>query len=293
MDAGSRPHAPGTPLAVTAAGACVLRAGDDTMAAVVPFLRTPKTRKFMGKQDRMAVIAAGRALAEARLGTEPLRSRTGFYIAVGYIPFERPDIEMLARHSVEAGAFSMARFSGEGIHRVNPLLTFRCLPNMPMFHVSSNFGLQGGYFVTYPGVGQLYVALEEAVCALEGGEIDCALVGGVADQENFLVDYGLRRAPPHEGARAVDAAAFIVIEREADAVARGATPRLRLATLDVAYTAQGGAIHEEDGGGERGDYLGPASLPAALAEAVARGASLHHRVATRDGFRAASSWEAA
>ncbi|APV50707.1 hypothetical protein BWI17_14045 [Betaproteobacteria bacterium GR16-43] len=268
------------------------RDGDDTMSAVVPFLRVPKTRKFMGKQDRMAVIAAGRALAGVDLPAEA-RIRTGFYLAVGFIPFERPEIETLAEHSAEAGAFSMARFSGEAIHRVNPLLTFRCLPNMPMFHVSANFGVMGGYLVTYPGAGQLYVALQEAACALEAGEIDRALVGGVADQDNFLVEFGLRRSPPCDGARPVDAAAFVLLEREADARARGVTPGLRLTALDVAYNPREEATHEETPNAGGHDYFGPASLPMALTEAFRERRSLRHRVTTRDGFDAASTWEAA
>ena len=54
----------------------------------------------------------------------------------------------------------------EAFAALNPLLTFRCLSNMPAFHVSVNFDVQGPYFVTYPGAGQLYLALEEAVDAL-------------------------------------------------------------------------------------------------------------------------------
>ena len=87
----------------------------------------------------------------------------------------------------------MRRFATEGYLAPNPLLTFRCLPNMPAFHVSINFDLQGPYLVTYPGAGQLYAALEEARVALETGAIDVALVGGVAHQRNFLVEHHVRR----------------------------------------------------------------------------------------------------
>lgn len=52
-------------------------------------------------------------------------------MCVGFIPFERTDIETIAQHSTQDGTFSMARFSTEGMAQVNPLLTFRCLPNMP------------------------------------------------------------------------------------------------------------------------------------------------------------------
>ena len=148
------------------------------------FLANRKNRKFMGRQDDLAVVAAGRALGSlARVDPE----RTGLYLVVGYIPFEESDIESLVASSIVEGRFSMAAFSTKGLDAVNPLLTFRTLPNMPAFHVSMNFDVQGPYWVGYPGAGQFYLALEEAVAALESGSIDRAVVGGVADQSNFLV----------------------------------------------------------------------------------------------------------
>src|SRR4029078_7528726 len=131
-----------------------------------PFLRQRKLRKFMGRQDDLAVIAAGLALQSAsRAGR--LAERCGLYLAVGYIPFEEQDITQLLEASVEEGRFSMRRFATDGLNAISPLLTFRVLPNMPAFHVSLNFDVQGPYFVGYPGVGQLYGALEEAAAALE------------------------------------------------------------------------------------------------------------------------------
>ena len=60
-----------------------------------PFVKTRKLRKFMGPQDELAVVAAGRALQSASLSA-PLGERCGLYLAVGYIPFERADMERLS-----------------------------------------------------------------------------------------------------------------------------------------------------------------------------------------------------
>lgn len=180
-----------------------------------PFLKSRKSRKYMGLQDDMAVVAAGRALEAAGL-TAPLGPRVGLYLAVGHIPFEEKDIVPVLEASLdEAGDFDIGRFSRVGYPRANPLLTFRCLPNMPAFHVSVNFGIEGPYFVTYPGLAAFYDALEEATIALGRGRIDVALVGGVAHQENFLVRHhfarGLDASAPKE--ELADAAAFLVLER--------------------------------------------------------------------------------
>lgn len=279
MDATPRPRA-GDSLVATGIGALRPRGG--LQGEVLPWLKSRKMRKYMGKQDELAVIATGEALRAAGLQAAPDPARVGVYLCVGYIPFERSDIDALALPSIRDGAFSMELFSTVGIEQVNPLLTFRCLPNMPIFHVSLNFGIRGPYFVTYPGIGQLYLALERAACALRAGEIDQALVGGVADQNNFLVDYHFGRLDGAATARE-DAAAVICLERRADAERRGARPLAELVGLDIQYRAHDPLDGECAGLVE--DGLGPASLGFAL-----QGGSSAHEARTRDGFTARSEW---
>ena len=182
----------------------------------------------------------------------------------------------------------MEEFSTVGIEQVNPLLTFRCLPNMPAFHVSLNFGLQGPYFVTYPGIGQFYLALEAAASALCGGEIDYALVGGVADQRNFLVDYHFSRLP-RGGIERRDAAAVMCMETRAHAADRRAPRRAELVDLDIQYQPHDPLAAPP---AEFDDHpLGPASLGCSLHDAPP-GEFFHHTT-TRDGFRARSRWSVA
>ncbi len=101
-----------------------------------PYLKVRKSRKFMGRQDELAVTAAGRALESAGLLGRPLGARLGVYLAVGYIPFEAEDIDRLMENSMQGSALSLERFSRDGFQSANPLLTFRCLCNMPAFHIS-------------------------------------------------------------------------------------------------------------------------------------------------------------
>jgi 3-oxoacyl-(acyl-carrier-protein) synthase len=280
------------------AGAVVTGSGAVAGAAdPTPFLRMRKLRKFMGRQDDLAVTAAGRALEAASLRGS-LGERCGLYLAVGYIPFEASDMEQLLEASLEGDRFSMARFASDGLGAINPLLTFRVLPNMPAFHISVSFDVQGPYVVTYPGVGQFYGALEEALAALESGAIDVALVGGVADQRNALVEHHFSRITPAVPAdRLVNAAAFLVVERADDARARGAVPRGRLVDYTLEYhpldpfaaasssecLARNGVCLND------GRRFGPASLGLALADPA--GGRVTHDVRTRDGFVATSVWE--
>ena len=173
----------------------------------------------------------------------------------------------------------MPRFAANAFGAINPLLTFRVLPNMPAFHVSLNFDIQGPYTVSYPGIGQFYGALEDAWAALESKAIDVALVGGVADQRNFLVEHHFSRvAPPVEPSRLANAAAFITIERAADARARGAAARARLTGYRLAYTPAepfaeidpAECVTREGACEPEVRHSGPASLAVALSETPRR-----------------------
>ncbi|MBI3894034.1 MAG: hypothetical protein HY303_21150 [Candidatus Wallbacteria bacterium] len=271
------------------------------MCDPLPYLEVKKNRKFMGIQDDLAVVTAGLALASAGLGAARPGEAAGLYLAVGYIPFEQEEIEALLAGSVEAGQFSMARFSTTGIRAVKPLITFRCLPNMPAFHISSNFDVQGPYFVTYPGPGQFYLALEAACTALRRAEIEYALVGGVADQQNFLVRHHFSRldstskAPP-----LADAAGCLVLETEPHALRRDARVRARLETLELSYEPAdprevARRTREEFTGCAAEPWdLGPASLPATLDRAASESREgplrLRHELQAADGMRGESEW---
>ena len=253
-------------------------------------------RKFMGVQDDLAVAAAGAALQQASLAAGVPGERVGLYVAVGHVPFEERDLTPLVEASREGGRFSMARFSTEGLGAVNPLLTFRVLPNMPAFHVSLNFELRGPYFVTYPGPSQFYLALEQACIALEGGTIAAALVGGVAHQRNFLVERHMARLEPPTSPECLgDAAGFLLLETEEAAVARAAPRRARLLDVRLGYTPhdplrEPPLARERFAGTQAELDLGPASLPAALAT-WSRTGTVEHELDGRDGILARSRWE--
>jgi 3-oxoacyl-(acyl-carrier-protein) synthase len=263
------------------------------------YLRARKSRKFMGVQDDLAVVAAGAALRQAGLGSAVLRERAGLYAAVGYIPFNQEDIAPVLAASLSGERFSMQRFAAGGFQCAHPLLTFRCLPNMPAYHVSTNFDIQGPYFVTYPGPAQFYAALEEAKVALDDGEVDVAVVCAVAHQRNFLVARHVARlSAPVEAAGLCDAGACVVLERAESAAARGARALAELCCLELSYelhdpvAAQQPEREQFEGAAPPSGQLGPAALLCALASAWQSepSAALVHRLQTRDHVTALSEW---
>ncbi|MFZ5892509.1 MAG: beta-ketoacyl synthase N-terminal-like domain-containing protein [Myxococcota bacterium] len=287
-------------IVATGAHAVVREPGASAPLDPLPYLRQKKTRKFMGVQDDLAVLAAGAALERAGISRAGLGERAGLFAVVGYIPFDQADIAPVLAASLDGERFSMQRFSNGGFQQAHPLLTFRCLPNMPAYHVSANFDVRGPYFVTYPGPGQLYAALEEACLALESGRIDVALLFAVAHQRNFLVEHHFERLePPTRASELRDAGACLVLEHAERAEREQRQPLLALLNFEHGYQSHAalegaGAEQERFVGVEApAGALGPAALLCALASATAeRGArEISHRLASRDGIRAHSRWQ--
>lgn len=274
-----------------------------------PLLKERKMRKFMGAQDRLALAAARAALESAGLEPEGpgLGPAAGLYLCVGYLPFERDDVDLVCEGSCAEGRFDLPAFVGAGYEAINPLLTFRCLSNMPAYHSSTNLGVQGPYVTSYAGRGQLYTCLEEALWALREGQIERALWGGVAYQRNFLVEHHLTRVERPRGPGGAtlplgDGAGVVVLEQAATATARGASPRLRLAGLELDYlprdpaTAPPEPPRESFGGATAWgveEDLGVATLPVALATLLTESAPgvRTHEALTDDGYRLQSAWE--
>ncbi len=186
----------------------------NTAFDVLPYLRDRKSIKLMAKQDQMAVCAAAMASVMAGVDMSVNGERTGIYFSVGHIPFEQHPLDVLYEKSIDKEKLSMARFATEALSALNPLMTFKCLPNMPVYHVSYNLQIEGPYFVTYPGAGQWVQALQQAITDIANGRVRYALVGAVADQLNPLVRHHINRTDPDATASLIDAACVFLLSGE-------------------------------------------------------------------------------
>ncbi len=65
----------------------------------------------MSKQDRLALAAAGKALASSGAEADSLKLRCGVFMSVGYIPFERVEADRLCACAQQNNRFSMKEFS--------------------------------------------------------------------------------------------------------------------------------------------------------------------------------------
>jgi beta-ketoacyl-acyl-carrier-protein synthase II len=166
-----------------------------------------------------------------------------------------------------------------GPSRVSPHLIPRMIPNMAAGHVAMEFGAHGPNFCTATACASGATALGSALDLLRMDRCDIVVAGGteagitplsIAGFANMTalsnrVDAPTRASRPfdvdRDGFVAAEAAGVLVLEREADATARGARRYARLAGYGASADGHHVTAPDPDGaGGER-------AVRAALADA--------------------------
>ncbi len=220
------PEFAGTPLA-------------DLAVAVTPAPPVPgrKLAKLCSRAAALGLVAADAAVQDAGVLRRHDAGRIGIFAATGLAAAGWDAIAPMVERSLRDGRLDPALLGGPGIDACNPLLSFRLLPNMVACLVAMHLGLRGANAVFAPGEEQGAVALENAWLALEAGDCDACLAGA-ADQaaEPMAVLHHARGGDPGLPA---SAAAWLVLEREDEACARGATILARLPRLAVAEVGAG------------------------------------------------------
>lgn len=128
----------------------------------------------------------------------------------------------------------------EGVAGASPRLFGYTLPSSPVGEVSIHYGIRGPATALCNGLTSGIDALGDGIAQLRSGRADRVLVCAVDVATPLLAR--LLAAPPeveplYAAARLVDGAAALLIERAADAAARGATPRGRVRAVAAAFHA--------------------------------------------------------
>lgn len=188
---------------------------DELDEQIIDDLKNVKDRKLMSKQDKLAIFTASRAWRNSPFAkNESIKDKTGIYFCVGILPFIDNQLEKLAKLSQKEGEFDEYLFSTSGFNSMNPLLTFKCLPNMPLFHISFNLGITGRYLMTYPNNDDFIQTCVRAIEDLEDDLVDAAIVGAACDQDNILVKHHLHRLQTGLEFKAVDCSASLVLSKK-------------------------------------------------------------------------------
>lgn len=204
---------------------------------------------------QLAVLAAREAVADA--GLDPAgwdADRVGVVLGVSASSTDT--------HAAEYGRLAEGRPD-----RVSPLMVPRSIPNMAAGEVGLDLGARGPNLVTSTACASGTTALGIACDLLRAGTCDVVLAGGaesgrtpmVATSFDRLGALSRRRHDPAGASRPFDAdrdgfvlgegAGVLVLERAADARARGARPRARLAGHGSAADAHHFTAPRPDGAG--------------------------------------------
>lgn len=196
------------------------------------YVSEAKMVRLMNRDAQLAVAAARLALENAGVKSEVTYppEEIALFGATGLAGLPMREVAPLLRVSASPnGQFDLARFGQAGLKAVSPILSFKILSNMPLCFVSINENLRGPNAIYAPWEGEGAQALEAGIRALEAGDARCALVGGCDVKTHELAfatlqQHGLFASWSKTGRGAVpgEGAAFLVLETERDALARGA-----------------------------------------------------------------------
>jgi len=188
-----------------------LRHLPDPRAGVVPgpdlgpWLARRKDARLLPRAARLALPAAGRALAGLALDRDAL----GLFVAVGREPPDEGEAEPALAALASPEGIDLSALAGAGRALYPPLLPLRTLPNMVLAWVSIQCGIRGENGTWAGGPEAAAAALAEGVRAVEEGRCPAALVGAAWSG----VDLGSARDRVREGATDPpgEAAVFVVL----------------------------------------------------------------------------------
>lgn len=202
--------------------------------------------------SQLAVAAAERALADAGLagGIDP--ERTGIYAGCGM---------------GGAAAIEHAYLDSQNLARIPPLTIPAFMPNAPASQIAIRLGVKGVVLTWSVACASSAIAIGEALRAVQRGDVDVAIAGG---SEALILPgvvsawQAMQTLAPFEPGQAAQAcrpfaadrsgfvlgegAAFLVLESEAHARARGA--RWRARALGYGLSCDGTHLTKPDAGGQ-------------------------------------------
>lgn len=167
--------------------------------------------KLMSRAVRLGVAAVGRALGSRPAWTEVPPERRGLFVGARPVG-ATADLQAALEVSRDGDGVDLSAFGEQGLTRLNPLWLIKGLSNNIPGYSCAYWDLRGPVANRCEGrVGGL-AAIVEAIRAVEEGRVDLAVAGGA----DCLIP-----TPPWMAGPTGEAAAFVVLERNAGRIVRG------------------------------------------------------------------------
>jgi 3-oxoacyl-[acyl-carrier-protein] synthase II len=182
-----------------------------------------KLIKFMSDATMLGCLAGKEAAEDASIAKRFASERIGIYAATGLTAANfHSAAEMLKACTTPEETFSEKLFGKAGLSCMNPLESFKILPNMPPCILAILLGIKGPNLILNKWEGQAGAAIYEGFLAVRTSEVDCALVGGADTPASPATIVSLRqRKLMGENEFPSDAGAYLVLESRDRAVQDG------------------------------------------------------------------------
>ncbi len=245
-----------------------------------PYLNEAKMVRLMNRDAQMAVVAARLALEnagiKARSAYRP--DEIALFGATGLAGLPLGEVAPLITASTGSnGLFDLDLFGRLGLKAVRPILSFKILSNMPFCFVSINEGIQGPNAIYAPWEGNGAQAVEAGIRALSTGDAKCSLVGGCDVKTHELAFASLQQlglfsswCSTGTGIVPGEGAAFLVLEMERDARARGARMYGAVSSFSFRTSCPGKAMSQT-----REDVLQGLNAQGAVSAVVSSSSEVH------------------
>ncbi len=141
-----------------------------------------KTLRFMSRETRFAVCALVRCLEDAGVIVNETydESDIALFAGTGSSGMDLADIENLLDNASndDTGLFDPRKFGQVALNRLNPLTSFKILPNMPPSVAAIQAGIKGANLIFNPWEGNALLALFEAMHEITSGRERIVFCGG-------------------------------------------------------------------------------------------------------------------
>jgi|GEM_PF-4852399 len=141
---------------------------------------TNRTLRFMSDETRFAVAACLDCIEDAGLRNAYPPEEIDLFAGTGCSGLHLESIANLLEHSAspDTGMFDPGAFGETAIYKLNPLMSFQILPNMPAAMCAVTAGIRGRNLVFNPWEGNALQTLFEACLEIRAGRSKLVLCGG-------------------------------------------------------------------------------------------------------------------
>lgn len=150
-----------------------------------PYIRPRKSLKVMSREMKFGNVAAALAQEDAQLDPTSLDSdRFGVTYGVDMLYFPPMQVEQVYRACMKEDRFVYDEFGTSAMKELHPLWLLLCLPNMVACHIGISCGARGPTNTITLGEISGLLAIIEATHAIQRGQVDVMIAGGVGNLLN-------------------------------------------------------------------------------------------------------------